>query len=189
MQEVLCTICGKNEATTEDHLPPKGIYPRQDRNMKMHWVPACSSCNGEGSKADEEFKLFMGLETGGFREKQQQLLDSLAGTISHNRRLANQVFSSYHKLYARYRGPIAEKVVAIEFSTNSYHLVISRIVRGLYWRETHNPLGLEPRIKVFPAYSLDMNTACSFKELMDMLPPKKLNKGTFVYKVLSLIHI
>ncbi len=59
---------------------------------------------------------------------------------------------------------------------------LARIVRGLYWIETSTPLGTEPEIGVFPAYSLDISEARCFKELMDVLPPKSLNKGTFVYK-------
>ena len=65
----------------------------------MHTVPACSLCNGGGSNADEEFKLFMGLETGGFRDNQEKLIDSLAGTISHNKRIAIQIFSNHKKKY------------------------------------------------------------------------------------------
>jgi len=183
MGNQLCAICGKNEATTVDHLPPKGIYPKPiDDDINMHTVPACSSCNGGGSKEDEEFKLFMGLETGEFRDNQEKLIDSLAGTISHNRRLAAQIFSNHKKVYAKYRGPVAEKVVAIDFNSNAYYLVISRIVRGLYWRETSEALGIESEIGVFPAYSLDFEEARSYKELMDALPSKPLNKGTFVYK-------
>ncbi len=183
MGNKICSICGENEATTVDHLPPKGIYPKPiDGDMNMHTVPACSSCNGGGSKEDEEFKLFIGLETGEFRENPEKLIDSLAGTISHNQRLATQIFSNHKKVYAKYRGPIAEKVVAIEFNSNAYYSVISRIVRGLYWRETGEALGTSPEIGVFPAYSLDSKEALSFKELMEILPPKPLNKGTFVYK-------
>ncbi len=179
----LCSICGENKATTVDHLPPKGIYTNPiDGDMNMHTVPACSRCNRGGSKDDEEFKLFMGLETGEFRDNQEKLIDSLAGTIAHNKRLATQIFSNHKKVYAKYKGPIAEKVVAIEFNSNAYYLVISRIVRGLYWRETNEALGLSPEIRVFPAYSLDINMAKSFKELMDKLSPKMLNKGTFAYK-------
>jgi hypothetical protein len=28
----LCALCGKNIATTRDHIPPKGIYPKEMRN-------------------------------------------------------------------------------------------------------------------------------------------------------------
>lgn len=176
MSNQLCSICGVNEASTVDHLPPKGIYPKPiDSDMNMHTVPACSSCNGGNSKEDEEFKLFMGLETGEFSDNQESLINSLAGTIGHNNRLAAQIFSNHRMVYAKYRGPIAEKVVAIEFNSNAYYTVISRIVRGLYWRENKEALGLKPEIAVFPASNLDFSEAQSFKELMDMLSPHSIN--------------
>lgn len=185
MNKQLCALCGVNEATTKDHLPPKGIYPKPINIANMHKVPACLSCNGGGSKEDEEFKVFMGLETGEFRENKDKLISSMAGTVKHNNRLASQIFSSAKNTYAKYRGPIAEKVVSIEFSSDAYYAVISRIVRGLYWRENEVPLGLTAKIDVFQSYNLSSDMAQSFKELMDMLPPNKLNNDTFHYKTVT----
>ena len=108
MEIELCAICGVNEATTKDHLPPKCIYPTPINDDNMHTVPACKFCNGGGSQEDEEFKIFMGLETGEFRENQEKLINSMASTINHNNKLAAQIFSSSKSIYAKYRGPIAE---------------------------------------------------------------------------------
>lgn len=178
----ICSICGENEATTVDHLPPKGIYLKPINDDNMHTVPACSSCNGGGSKEDEEFKLFMGLETGEFRDNKKGLIDSLAGTIRHNKRLASQIFSNHQKVYAKYRSPKPEKAVAIKFNSDAYNKVITRIIKGLYWRETDTPLGREPNVTVLPANSLKKSQYQDFKDIMDQLPPKKLNKNTFIYK-------
>lgn len=183
MTRKICSICGENEATTVDHLPPKGIYPKPiDGNMNMHTVPACSSCNGGGSKEDEEFKVFIGIENGEFRYEQKKLIDSLASTIAHNKRLSSHIFSNHKKIYTKYRSQIAERAVAVKFNFDAYNQVISRIVRGLYWRETNTPLGKEPSIMVLPANSLNKSQHHDFKEIMDHLSPHKLNKNTFVYK-------
>lgn len=183
MAKKICSICGEYKDTTDDHLPPKGIYPKPvDNDMNMHTVPACSSCNGGGSIEDEEFKLFIGLETGEFRDNREKLIDSLAGTIMHNKRLASQIFSSHQKVYAKYRGSTPEKVVAIKFNSDAYNKVISRIIKGLYWRKTGTPLGKEPNIMVLPANSLNNSQYQDFKEIMDQLSPNKLNKNTFIYK-------
>ncbi|MDP2894751.1 MAG: hypothetical protein Q8N78_10350 [Sulfurimonas sp.] len=183
MARKMCSICGEYKDTTDDHLPPKGIYHKPiDNDMNMHTVPACSFCNGGGSKEDEEFKLFMGLETGDFRDNKEKIIDSLAGTIRHNKRLASQIFSNHKKIYAEDRSTIAEKVVAIKFNSYAYNQVISRIVKGLYWRKTGTPLGKEPNVTVLPANSLNNSQYQDFKEIMDQLPPNKLNKNTFIYK-------
>lgn len=46
-----CYLCGK-EATTFDHIPPKGLFPKnfQYKGIK---VPSCKTCNNESSKDDE----------------------------------------------------------------------------------------------------------------------------------------
>lgn len=183
MNVKLCAICGENLATTVDHLPPKGIYPKPiDNDMNMHTVPACTDCNGGGSKEDEEFKLFIGLDTGEFRDNPSKVIDSLAGTMRHNKRLAAQIFENHRQVYAQRNGLVAERAVAVSFDSSAYIAVTSRIVRGLYWRETGNALGTEPKVTILPASSLDISSARAFKELMDQLNPVALNKGTFVYK-------
>jgi hypothetical protein len=183
MAENLCAICGEKKATTVDHLPPKGIYPKPiDNDMNMHTVPACLECNGGGSKEDEEFKLFIGLATGEFRENPDKVIESLAGTMGHNKRLAAEIFKNHRNAYTHKNGLVAEKAVAISFDSSAYIAVISRIVRGLYWKENGCALGREPQVTIIPASSLSSSSAKGFKELMDALSPISLNNGTFVYK-------
>jgi len=180
----LCAICGENPATTRDHIPPKSIYPSPIPNdMNLHVVPACLECNGGGSKDDEQFKLLIGIATGEFRENESKVIDLLAKTVGNNRRLAHQIFSTEKRGYARYKGPLLEPAVSVEFDRNSFDRVVERIVRALYWKEFGSSLGLKPKILVLPLIGMEPEHALSFKELMDMLPPKKLNNDTFAYKV------
>ena len=43
-QSPLCYLCGKMPADTDDHVPPRGLFPRQAQ-FKGHQLPACRSCN------------------------------------------------------------------------------------------------------------------------------------------------
>jgi hypothetical protein len=52
----LCAICGKSEAVTRDHIPPKGIFPKP-LPQDLITVPACKNCNGGDSSLDEKFKF------------------------------------------------------------------------------------------------------------------------------------
>lgn len=46
-----CAYCPA-PATTEDHVPPKGMFAKSTLNKP--WVPACRSCNG-GASLDDEY--------------------------------------------------------------------------------------------------------------------------------------
>lgn len=58
-----CAICGKEEATTSDHIPPRGIFPKP-RPSNLITVPTCFRCNHAGSKYDERFRVYLNMEVG-----------------------------------------------------------------------------------------------------------------------------
>lgn len=187
MPPKLCAICGNEPASTVDHIPPKGIYPKpRDNDANLNTVPACSKCNNDASPEDEEFKVFMGFSTGEFRQNTDAVLDSMTGTVGHNRKIANQIFSTKTDVYAQLRGAVVEPAVSVEFNGKRICDVFERIVRGLYWMEKGKALGISPAIRIFPFHTMDASFHKSMKELMDCLEPKKLNKETFIYKVLFL---
>ncbi len=184
MPSKLCAICGNKPATTDDHIPPKGIYPKpRDNDSNLNTVPACSECNNEASPGDEEFKVFIGFSTGEFRQNTDAVLNSMARTVGGNWKIARQIFSTKADVYARLHGVVAEPAVAVEFSGKNICAVFDRIIRGLYWMEKGKALGLSPKIRIFPFHSMDVAFHRSMKELMDCLEPKKLNKDSFIYKV------
>lgn len=187
MPPELCAICGNRPASTDDHIPPKGIYPKpRDNDANLNTIPTCAECNNDASPDDEEFKVFIGFSTGEFRQNADAVLNSIAGTVGHNRKIARQIFSTKTDVYTQLRGAVAEPAVAVEFSGKHIGAVFDRIVRGLYWMEKGKALGLSTKIHIFPAHSVKVEFHRSMKELMDCLAPKKLNKETFIYKVLFL---
>lgn len=180
----LCALCGKNSATTKDHIPPQGIYPKpRDNNINFNTVPACSDCNNGSAVEDEEFKVIIGFSTGDFQENPDVVIDWIARTVGKNQRIANQVFSTRQNVHAYLRGPILEPAVAVTFDGTKYSKVVSRIIRGLYWLQKGHALGRNPKITVFPTCSIKPDLAKSMMRLMDCLEVHSLNKETFVYKV------
>ncbi|HJU70863.1 MAG TPA: hypothetical protein VJ603_03380 [Paucimonas sp.] len=180
----LCALCGKNAATTKDHIPPQGIYPKpRDNNINFNTVPACSECNNGSSVEDEEFKVLMGISTGEYHENPDIVIDWIARTVGNNQKIANQIFSTKQSVYAPLRGSALEPAIAVTFDGQKYSKVISRIVRGLYWLQKEGALGRNPKITVFPTQGMKPDFARSMKELMNCLEAHSLNKGTFVYKV------
>lgn len=53
-----CVLCGKNIATTREHVPPKNLF-KKPRPDNLITVPACENCNSGSSKDDEYFLHFV----------------------------------------------------------------------------------------------------------------------------------
>jgi hypothetical protein len=53
-----CTYCGKHAELTNDHVPPKCLFPPAEREHLVT-VPACQKCNSGFSKDDEYFRLML----------------------------------------------------------------------------------------------------------------------------------
>lgn len=51
-RESICVFCRKTCASTRDHVPPKGLWPKP--RPQLITVPACRLCN-EGAHKDDEF--------------------------------------------------------------------------------------------------------------------------------------
>jgi len=179
----LCIYCGVREATDRDHIPPKGIYPPQWRNNRnLHKVPSCSDCHQYDSIADEEFKLYINIWTGEFRENQDDVIDTMARTIGENQRLASQIFSTATRGYADRGRGILEPVVYIGFNYENYRKVIKRISRGLYWTETKKIMSSKIDIRVVHPYEMNNYLKRYMQNVMNSLEKHELNYGTFVYK-------
>lgn len=181
--KVICAICGVNEATTKDHIPPKNLYSKpRDNDINLNTVPACEKCNNGSSSDDEVFKVLIGITTGEYQTSPDKVIDSLAKTIGENGRIAKQIFSSKREVYSQLDGVIQRQAVAVTFDRESYNQVIRRVVRGLYWMETGIALLPEAKIRVFPGDELQIDLAKNLMELMHLLPLRKLNKNTFLYR-------
>jgi len=53
-----CTYCGTNTWLTDDHVPPKNIFPKP-RPTNLVTVLSCEVCNQAASKDDEYFRLWL----------------------------------------------------------------------------------------------------------------------------------
>jgi hypothetical protein len=54
-KEGACVYCGAIGALTDDHVPPKNLFPKP--RMGLITVPACEPCNGNSKLDDEYFRL------------------------------------------------------------------------------------------------------------------------------------
>lgn len=149
---VRCAICGVNEATTMDHVPPKNIFiPPRPQNMIT--VPSCSKCNHGASGADEIFKAYLTTHIQSVKmlygNNNTDLLDKLlTPTLNNNRRLAISMLKAARPKSAHTAsGVYIEDGFALSLPNEGFK-VLERIVRGLYYKHTRNVLGLDINCKI-----------------------------------------
>ena len=83
-----CQLCGKVRVLTREHLPQRGLYPKEIRSQipNFNIVHACSKCN-HGAKADDELlKVVIGDIVGVPWAKQSQ--KAVSATLGENLKLA-----------------------------------------------------------------------------------------------------
>jgi hypothetical protein len=54
----ICPFCLKNKELTDDHIPPKNLFPKPRPNTLIT-VKSCKFCNSNTSKDDEYFRLML----------------------------------------------------------------------------------------------------------------------------------
>ena len=55
-----CVYCGKKGEISDDHIPPKNLFP-PPRPNNLITVPSCKECNQTPSKDDEYFRLALSM--------------------------------------------------------------------------------------------------------------------------------
>lgn len=124
----------------------------------------------------------LGVLVGERRDDSPRVVESIQKTLIKNRRLVKHLALNSKRGYANRGRGVLEPVVRVDFDGKAYHNVISRTVRGLHWQETGKILSPHVAIMVRPFSQLNRVHAHSVRELMDMVPAKKLNSETFAYK-------
>lgn len=145
----MCVLCGKQVATTRDHIPPKGIFckPRPDNLIS---VPACTRCNNGVSSLDERFKVNLGLHVGASGGKSGEFFHKAAlRTLANNRKLRNKILSKLEAAYlATESGIIHSRGYRIRWDSEAHDLIVERTIRGLYYHHFNEILGDRVDIKV-----------------------------------------
>ena len=87
MNERICYFCG-NEATTREHVPPKGFFPKNQRR-NLITVPSCSIHNTQKSGNDEYFRLLIAAQV--WPELPKELQDTIVRSFKRRPALARKL--------------------------------------------------------------------------------------------------
>lgn len=130
----ICAICGISEATTSDHLPPKGIFPKP-RPSNLITVPSCVECNNSASDLDEAFRLYLALHVGDLEDKiTAAYFHEALRTYQHNKKLQREILGSAQPVeFKTPAGIYLGQGMKVLWNSKAHDAVIERIVRGLYF--------------------------------------------------------
>jgi hypothetical protein len=148
-KDIKCVLCGKRVATTKDHVPPKGIFPKPRPNDLIK-VPACFKCNHCASSTDEMFRVYLSLHVGTDTPRTKTLWEKHAlRTINHNRKLKQKIIKGMKPVYVRSQGGIIlGREMGILWDSEVHDSIITRTVRGLYFYHFGVVLPPESKFKI-----------------------------------------
>jgi hypothetical protein len=145
----LCVYCGTEEATTDDHIPPKLLlakpYPEN-----LLTVPACLKCNQSFQDDDEYTRFTLGFD---LRVAKQPAMESQMPAI--RRSLERPQAQGFSKYLVSQMSPSAVLGAdgkplgwAMEIDQKRVNTTGGRIVRGLYFRELGKLVPADKQVKV-----------------------------------------
>lgn len=148
----VCVICGVRPATTQDHVPPKGLF--KGLGVPLITVPACAECNNGAASDDEDLRFFVSMQVGKQTTGSARLWDQGAHkSVKRKAALRNQVLSTAREIATvREDGSPVTKLV-VEVQARVYDSVFGRTTRGLYFFHTGRILSPQTRIAVHPRHS------------------------------------
>lgn len=181
-----CVYCVNANAETEDHVPPKSIFAKDNRDDLIR-VPACFNCNNSFSKDDEWLAQIVGTnaefqEFPGIGEVTDRALRAVSRPESY--RLLESMVSNFTdvELWSR-AGIYIGNVPAIQFDGDRFKGIISRIVRGLFWHETRRIL---PEDYVVHAIRWEKQTnddnQTVIAQVFQPAPIRSIGRGAFEYR-------
>jgi hypothetical protein len=143
-----CAICGAPNPDTRDHMPPRCIFPKpipQD----VITVPVCRGCNESISGEQERFKVYLSLHVGDRTPDTHRLLHHHARrTLKKNRKLARSVIGGFSPVLLATQQNIAYGIGYRRlWDSQAHDVVVERLVRGLHYHHTGQPLGPSVPVK------------------------------------------
>ena len=148
-----CIYCGSAKNPTKDHIPPKNLFAKPRPN-NLITVPSCKSCNN-GFHLDDDY-LQMIMQTGIKTSEHPELLKSKKTFIRGIHRKESAGFrqsilnnTSLNEVCTA-SGIYLGKALVQDVDWSRIKRVISRIVRGLFYKEKGFTLSSEYILEISP---------------------------------------
>lgn len=139
MKKGTCTYCGLHREITDDHIPPKNLFPKP-LPQNLITVPSCMICNEGTSKDDEYFRLILSLRDETFDHPSVQnnwpKIKRSLECKSHGGLRRILIDSTQFVNLRSNAGLYLGKAGVIEPDSKRMDKVLRRIAKGLFYSET-----------------------------------------------------
>jgi hypothetical protein len=187
----VCTYCGGREELTNDHIPPKNIFPKP-LPENLITVPACKKCNKDFQKDEEYFRLKICLsqQTGNnspARINRETIIRSLGRSEAMG--FKNKIISDINIIpFLKPKGVIGPRL-AYYVDLNRIFRVVEKTVKGLFFHETGQRLYSPYEVKIYSDDTLEQCPPDVLDELKNTIiyplakiQPKVIGNGIFEYR-------
>lgn len=186
-----CAYCGRVGKVTEDHIPPKNLFPGIPNNELIK-VPACDACNNKFSKDDEYFRLITLREDVINHPTVKKIYPSVKRSFQRNEaaRFRQSFINSVTKIRPITPGGILLPLKTVaRLETERIENTIERITRGLFYYYKEYPVPNEYSVLVITPWAFSGETEEEvrwfdefvFKPLTDR-PRTLVGDDTFTFK-------
>jgi hypothetical protein len=137
-----CYLCGA-PATTRDHIPPLGLFS-EPRPTDLITVPACCACNNKTKLDDEYFRLMVAAGSNDSPQSIAILHQRIIPRMRKTPALIVDFMSSIRRVDVHSAGGIyLGQVPEFPFNRSRIQVVIDKIVRGLFFKNTKHRLATD----------------------------------------------
>jgi hypothetical protein len=176
----ICVICGTNEASTREHIPPKGFFKGSTGQFRT--VPACNVCNNASSEDDEELRNYISILVGKQTPASKTLWEKGAHkSLKRSTKLRSKLMRSMQEVEVKTEDGTKTKRLAFSIPADLYQRVFERVTRGLYFLHIKKVLPQTIPVEIFPLHSEP-----NFESMELQIPTRIFSvvTGAFEYKFL-----
>lgn len=171
-----CYLCGSEENLTQDHIPPKNLFPLP-RPTDLITIPCCKKCNEEFCLIDESFRVFVSAA----------INRSNSGSWIWGNKVMGSSFKRSPKLKASFRrnlipvevklGDITIRTTTITYPIEKANNYLIRLVKGFTYK-------YNPEID-YQEFSFKVKQIVPKQEIVNMLHKKffYVEKGDGVFRM------
>jgi hypothetical protein len=154
----LCALCAKRQATTREHVPAKGLFPRP-RPSNLITVPSCDPCNHGTGSDDDHLRAFFALRV---EAQPTESLNRVRASVA--RALTRTDFRGLQETFARgirfewlpeSGGQVLTMQSLLLPDMQRVLGVVAKNVRGLFYHLTGRILPPEIGVLVLPDHKVD----------------------------------
>lgn len=143
----ICVYCRDRESTTADHVFPRAIFQRDQRN-DLPKVPSCEECNNEKSRL--EHYLLSVLPFGATHPHAHQALSAdVPRRLGRNQKLYRELNSGFGYSYIPGESNSLERRLHVKVDADVLHEFIGFVGRGLMWHHWRRYLPQECAFRAF----------------------------------------